>query len=81
MAELPLGLLPPGQVAVIKEVAGGREVRRRLTALGFVPGSEVQVIRNELWGPLIVALGEGRVALGRGMAQKIFVEASSIKAP
>ncbi|MGQ9532385.1 MAG: FeoA family protein [Desulfotomaculales bacterium] len=74
MAVLPLTLLSAGQEAVVRQVGGGRGVRLRLAGLGFVPGGRVQVVCNESWGPLVVAVGEGRVALGRGLAQKILVE-------
>ncbi len=74
MAVLPLGLLAPGQGGLIKDITGGRHIRCRLTELGFIPGAKVRVWQNQPWGPLIVSLGDGRVAIGRGVAQKILVE-------
>ncbi|WP_084327238.1 FeoA domain-containing protein [Desulfofundulus thermocisternus] len=32
------------------------------------------MVQNNGIGPVIVALGEGRLALGRGMVQRIFVD-------
>lgn len=69
----PLGFLPVGQDAVVKDIIGGIGVRRRLTDLGFAKGVSVRILKNDR-GPLIVALGNSRVALGFGMAQKIIVK-------
>ncbi|MGC9329190.1 MAG: FeoA family protein [Candidatus Hinthialibacter sp.] len=53
-------------------VNGGRELRSRLADMGLLPGMEVRVIRNT-GGPFIIAVKDSRLAIGRGMAQKIFV--------
>lgn len=74
MAVLPLGFLAPGRVATVKDIIGGRNLRCRLTELGFVAGAKVRVFQNQPCGPVIVSLGDGRVAIGRGTAQKIMVE-------
>jgi len=71
--ELPLAFLPAGRCAVVKEVVGGFGFRRRLAEMGLVKGAVVRVIRNDR-GPLIIALGESRLALGFGMAQKVIVQ-------
>ncbi|AKX94216.1 iron transporter FeoA [Moorella thermoacetica] len=75
---LPLEFLNTGQEAVIKEIAGGISLRRRLTELGLVRGSTIKIIRNDNFGPIIISLGDGsgsgRLAIGRGMAHKIMVE-------
>ena len=74
----PLAFLTTGQKAVVKEIASGRNLRHRLNELGFVRGTEVQVIRNDGCGPLIVSLGNGlgnsRLAIGRGATHKVMVE-------
>jgi ferrous iron transport protein A len=71
---LPLGFLSSGQTAVIKDIAAGSYLRGRLFELGFVAGAKVCVVQNQPCGPLMVALGNGRVVIGRGEAQKIMVE-------
>lgn len=70
---LPLAFLPAGRRGVVKEVLGGFGFRRRLAEMGLVKGAVVRVIRNDR-GPLIIALGEARLALGFGMAQKVIVQ-------
>jgi len=47
----------------------------RLASLGFAPGVEVQMLQNFGHGPLIVLVRDTRVALGRGEAMKVLVEA------
>ena len=42
--------------------------------MGFTPGARLRVIQNRGRGPLIVAVRDTRVALGRGEAEKILVE-------
>jgi ferrous iron transport protein A len=71
---LPLGFLQTGRDAVVSDLAGGRSLRQRLTDMGVVRGTRVKVVKNDMGGPLIISIGEGRLAVGRGMALRIMVE-------
>ena len=71
---LPLGFLQPGRDAVVRDLNGGRSFRQRLVEMGLVCGNKVRVIKNEMGGPLIISVGEGRLVIGRGLALKIMVE-------
>jgi ferrous iron transport protein A len=42
--------------------------------MGMTKGKSLRMIQNNACGPVIVALGETRLALGRGMALKVLVE-------
>ena len=53
---------------------GGAGMQGRLLALGLVKGAQIRIIANEGRGPLLVALGESRMTIGRGMAGKIVVQ-------
>jgi len=53
---------------------GGRMLRGRMLALGLNPGQVVEVLQNNR-GQVIVGVNGGRIALGRGVSQKILVEA------
>ncbi|HSQ37570.1 MAG TPA: FeoA domain-containing protein [Acidimicrobiia bacterium] len=53
-------------------VVAGRRLLRRLADLGLTPGTEMTVRRAV--GPLVLALGEGLIALGRGVARLVIVE-------
>jgi Fe2+ transport system protein FeoA len=62
----------------IKDFLGGEGVRRRLLALGFHRDDLVQLDSRALFrGPILVwnLTSSTKVALGRGVAQKIIVEA------
>lgn len=74
MGAMPLGLMSPGQAGIVKCIAGGRQVQGRLAELGLIPGVKVRVCQTQPRGPLVISLGEARVAIGRGVAQKIIVE-------
>ncbi len=48
---------------------------KRLTDLGFTPGTKVTVVKSAPFnGPLEVTLRGSRLAIGRGMASKILVD-------
>jgi|Deesub1362B_J571_1020462.scaffolds.fasta_scaffold05873_2 ferrous iron transport protein A len=70
---IPLNVLQPGEHGIVVQLAGGRGLLGRMTALGFTPGAEVTVLQNFGRGPLIVRVRDARVALGRGEAGRIFV--------
>ena len=69
---MPLSLSPDGSEVSIKAIKGKDETRRFLESLGFVVGGSVRVI-SELNGDLIVNIKESRVAISRGMANRIMV--------
>ena len=65
--------LQTGDTAVIVGFEAGRGLRRRLLAMGLVPGESIRIIRAESSDPIIIAVKDSRVMLGRGMARKIMV--------
>ena len=73
---IPLGDLPIGATAQIVRILGGRDMARRLVALGLRPGSEVTVLHLRGRGVLL-SCGETRIALGGGVAEKVLVAVQS----
>ncbi len=71
---VPLSLVPTHQRGTVHKLNGGHEFVSRMSALGFVPGSEVQVVQNFGVGPMIVAVQGTRIALGREEARKVRVQ-------
>ncbi len=71
-SETPLSAVPPGRRVRITSYSGGRMLRSRLAALGLNLGREVDILQNNK-GLIIVGVNGGRVALGRGVSQKIMV--------
>lgn len=73
---ISLEQLPSGRRAVVRTVSGGRELAGRLAGMGVAPGAVVEVLQNPRRGPLLVLVRDTRIALGRGEASKILVEAA-----
>ena len=68
-----LAEFPAGRRVRITGHRGGRMLRARLLAMGLNLGREVEIIQNNR-GLIIVGVNGGRVALGRGISQKILAE-------
>jgi len=68
---------PKGKTLKIVNIDGGDDVRRKLMALGFHKDDLIELNSQAiLRGPVIVRnlTSDARVALGRGVAQKILVQ-------
>jgi Fe2+ transport system protein FeoA len=71
---MPLSSVPAGRTVVLRRVRDGHGLTSRLAAMGLVPGVAIAVHQNHRGGPLVVGVKEGRLMLGRGMAEKMAVE-------
>jgi ferrous iron transport protein A len=69
----PLSLAPAGEPLTIVDVRAGSRLRHRLSDLGLVPGTVIEVVQSLGRGPVILALGDSRLALGRGASHKVLV--------
>ena len=69
---LPLALATVGEKQIIKKITGNDKTRRHLQELGLVVASIVSVVSNE-GGNMILAVGNGRVALGGDLSSRIMV--------
>ena len=65
-----------GTVSSIKSEHGrGRIFEKRLIDMGLTPGTPVRVVKSvPFHGPIEIHVRGSRLALGRGMAERIFVE-------
>ncbi len=70
---IPLVRAKPGEQVVIESLTGGSKARMRLTAMGLNVGDQIEVVTSASRGEVVIAAGEKRYALGRGLAQKIQV--------
>ena len=77
---IPLNEVPVGSIATVSEIRGGGQVLSRLATLGFTPGARLEMVQNFGHGPLIVAIRDARIALGRGEAAKVWVIANGMPA-
>jgi Fe2+ transport system protein FeoA len=70
----PLTFAARGQTVTLTEIRAGDKLRKRLADLGLNIGMQVRVVQEDASGPVILAVKhDSRLAVGRGMAQKIMV--------
>lgn len=71
----PLINLCEGQKGIIVKAYGGFGLVRRLAEMGLTPGVEVKLLRKcAFHGPLEVEVRGVALALGYGVASKVFVK-------
>ena len=70
MSSRTLSDTPVGQKVRLVAISGGKRLTRRLLALGLTVGSELEVLHHRGRG-VVVAKQGNRVALGKGIAEKL----------
>ena len=68
----PLSSVRRGEIVQLTRIEAGRRLSRRLAELGLTPGVTIQVLHVN-GGPILIAVRGARLALGKGMAEKIMV--------
>ena len=69
----PLSKVKSGQTLEVVDLIGGDRSTRRLLEMGLYEGAAIEVISGLGWGPVVLKLAGTRLALGRGLANKILV--------
>ncbi len=69
---MPLIMANTGETNIIRKVGGSEETRRFLENLGFVAGTEIEVL-SAIGGNVIVNIKDSRVAINKDMARHIMV--------
>ena len=60
----------------VVSISGGWGIRQRLGCLGVHPGDIITVKKSAIMrGPILISVHGNQVALGRGVARKVVVEA------
>jgi len=81
--EVPLTALRNEETGTVTSIKSGRGrgrgrgwgFEKRLMDMGLTPGTRVTVVKSAPFhGPLEILVRGSRLALGRGMAERIFVE-------
>ncbi len=73
--EISLLQVKSGELVRIKRLEGGAEFRRKLASLNIRVGKRVRKItRQPLRGPVVIEIDNTQIAIGMGMATRIFVE-------
>jgi ferrous iron transport protein A len=74
--ETPITCLRAGTEAVIAKLLGGCTFQRRLRTMGIREGKNVRLVAiHPLAGPLVLEVDGRQITIGRGIAQRIMVEA------
>lgn len=74
----PLTMAAIGEQVRLESIKGGKKMLRRLSALGLTPGVELSVVQNA-GGALLLSVRGSRIALGRGMSQRVMVSLTGNK--
>jgi DtxR family Mn-dependent transcriptional regulator len=70
-----MGDLKQGQCGKISFIRGGHNVLQRLLDMGLTPGTKICVVRvAPLGGPVELSVRSSKLALGKGVAAKVFVD-------
>lgn len=69
---MPLTMAKQGETSYIQKITGKDEVRQHLAELGFVVGERVRVV-NKIGGNMILQVKDSRIAISRGMANRIMI--------
>jgi len=70
---LTLDELPVGSKARVVRIEAGTRALRRLVEMGFTPGTSIEIVAD-YGGPILVRVRGSVIAIGRGMARKVYVE-------
>ena len=71
---IPLTSLQIGHIGIIVNIFAGIKVNQRLTSLGLIPGTKIIKLSSAPFhGPVQLKVRNTRLAIGRGLANKIMV--------
>lgn len=71
----PLTDLGEGEKATIQFIRGGKSIVQRLNSMGLTKGAQIKLQKSSPFsGPVEISIRGCKVALGRGVAKKIFVQ-------
>jgi len=71
---MTLSIIDLGEEVTLIDIDGGRGLRSKLYSMGLVPGATLKILSRSGSGPVMIAVKDSRLAIGRGMAEKIIVE-------
>ncbi|NLF87498.1 metal-dependent transcriptional regulator [Candidatus Bathyarchaeota archaeon] len=72
---LALSELKNGQSGKIQFIRGGHSVLQRLLDMGLTPGTKIVLLKAAPFeGPIEISVRGSKLAIGRGIASKVFVE-------
>jgi len=77
--QVPLAMLKDGEKGIVVSVKSGYGkgwgFKKRLMDMGITPGTKIIVVKSAPFhGPMEILVRGYRLAIGRGMAERVFVE-------
>jgi Fe2+ transport system protein FeoA len=70
----PLAMAREGERVRVVRLQRGERMARRLAEMGLALGTEAVLLRRGGEGPVLVAVGDARIAIGQSMASRVMVE-------
>lgn len=64
--------LTQGQMGRVDSINAGKDATKRLFEMGLNTNACVQIVKNDS-GPLVISINGNKVALGRGLAEKVIL--------
>jgi len=75
MKKISLIKMRAKQKGKIVEISGGHALQNRTMSMGIYAGREIRKLSHfAMRGPVMIKVGRSVIALGHGMASKVFVE-------
>ncbi len=73
--KIQLTELNQGETGKVVEIIGGCGIHQKLDALGIRVGVEIKKISSiSARGPVVIEVGNTKIAIGYGMAKRVIVE-------
>jgi ferrous iron transport protein A len=77
---IELTRMQQGETGLVKEIQGGHGMIRRLQRLGVRAGKKITKVSSHFWrGPQTIEVDNMQIAIGHGIARRIFVEIEECK--
>ncbi|MCT4634574.1 MAG: ferrous iron transport protein A [Firmicutes bacterium] len=74
---MPLNMVSKGSEVVLKNIFWGEKLKRKLQDMGLTPGVKLKVVSDSGKGPVVIDVRGTRLALGRGILNKIYVDGAA----
>lgn len=72
---IDLTQIKPGESGIIKDIEGGCGFVRKIQSMGIRKGKKITKVSSHFWrGPQTIEIDNLQVAIGFGMAKKIYLE-------
>ncbi|OGR33997.1 MAG: Fur family transcriptional regulator [Desulfobacula sp. RIFOXYB2_FULL_45_6] len=71
---VPLHKAKKGEKLIVKELEAGKNMQLRISSMGLKIGDPIEIVSSGFGGQVVIANGENRMVLGKGMAEKVMVQ-------